>query len=272
MTEVVKVNEIEVHLEGEGDETIVMIHGWPDTHRLWDGQVAALKHQFRCARFTLPGYDPAHTRKLYTLEDLVAQIAAIVDKVSPNKPVTLMIHDWGCIWGYQYYLRHQHRVRRIVSVDIGDAGSKDHQLPTKAKLFAFGYQIFLAMAWLIGGTTGDAMTRKMAHWLKAPGDPKSIHSGMTYSYWWKWGRTFRNIPLGNLPLKIECPLLFLYGANKSVSFHSESWEKQMAARPENRIEALPTGHWVMTEQPERFNKTVVEWLSEDRPVSEKSAA
>ncbi|TKB50535.1 alpha/beta hydrolase [Ferrimonas sediminicola] len=272
MTEIVKVNDIEVYLEGQGDETIVMIHGWPDTYRLWDSQVAALKHLYRCARFTLPGYDPAHSRRLYTLEELVAQIADIVDRISPEKPVTLMIHDWGCIWGYQYYLRHQSRVRRIVAVDIGDAGSEAHQLPAKAKLFAFGYQIFLATAWLIGGAVGDAMTRKMAAWLKAPGEPDTIHSGMTYSYWWKWGRTFQNRPLGNLPLKVECPLLFLYGANKAVSFHSEAWEKEMAARPENHVQGLDTGHWVMSEAPQQFNQAVVAWLDRAQSPSTESAA
>jgi len=44
-------------IEGEGSDALVMIHGWPDTHHLWDSTVQALKPFFRCARFTLPGYD-----------------------------------------------------------------------------------------------------------------------------------------------------------------------------------------------------------------------
>jgi pimeloyl-ACP methyl ester carboxylesterase len=38
-----QVNDTEVIVEGNGAESVVMIHGWPDTHRLWDAQVETLK-------------------------------------------------------------------------------------------------------------------------------------------------------------------------------------------------------------------------------------
>jgi pimeloyl-ACP methyl ester carboxylesterase len=53
------VRGVDIHVEGDGAESIVMIHGWPDTYRLWDATVEALKRRFRCIRFTLPGFDPA---------------------------------------------------------------------------------------------------------------------------------------------------------------------------------------------------------------------
>ena len=56
------IDDVEVHVEGEGAETIVMVHGWPDTYRLWDSAVAALKDRYRCVRFTLPGFDAAKPR------------------------------------------------------------------------------------------------------------------------------------------------------------------------------------------------------------------
>ena len=57
MTEqVIKIGDTAVHVEGQGPYTIVMVHGFPDTYRLWDGTVAALKDSYRCARFTLPGF------------------------------------------------------------------------------------------------------------------------------------------------------------------------------------------------------------------------
>ena len=59
MQQVIVVDDIDVYIEGgvEGSETIVMIHGWPDTYRLWDAQVEELKSRYRCVRFTLPGFD-----------------------------------------------------------------------------------------------------------------------------------------------------------------------------------------------------------------------
>ena len=43
MTPARQVDGIDVFVEGDGDESIVMIHGWPDTYRLWDAQAAFFK-------------------------------------------------------------------------------------------------------------------------------------------------------------------------------------------------------------------------------------
>lgn len=108
---------METIVEGAGPKTIVMIHGWPDTHRLWDGAVAALKDRYRCVRFTLPGFDrPA----VHSLDELLRFIHSAVG----GKRVTLLVHDWGCFLGYQFAMRHPELVERIIGVDIGDTGSR----------------------------------------------------------------------------------------------------------------------------------------------------
>ena len=33
------VNNLKVKFDGKGEETLVMIHGWPDSLELWDKQV-----------------------------------------------------------------------------------------------------------------------------------------------------------------------------------------------------------------------------------------
>lgn len=98
---VLDIRGIDVHIEGEGDDTIVMVHGWPDSYRLWDRQVEALKDRFRCVRFTLPGFDPGKPRKAYTLDELTGFLHEVIERVSPGGPVILLLHDWGCAFGYQ---------------------------------------------------------------------------------------------------------------------------------------------------------------------------
>lgn len=261
MTEKLTIKDVDVFIEGEGQDTIVMIHGWPDTHCVWDDQVAALKDNYRCVRFTLPGYATDKPRKYYDLNAMVEIIDAIVTQVGEGKPVTLMIHDWGSFFGFQFYMRNKEKVSKIISIDIGDAGSPEHKLSTKAKAFMFGYQIKLAAAWKIGGAWGDKITRKMAKRFNAPGDPETISSSMTYSYYWKWSNALTGRPLDNLQIDITCPLLFAYGKNKPGMFHSLPWEEKMGAIPGNKVVAFDTRHWVMTEQPEAFNKLALEWLN-----------
>ena len=45
MNSALQIDGIAIHIDGptEPADTIVMIHGWPDTHRLWGPTVAALQ-------------------------------------------------------------------------------------------------------------------------------------------------------------------------------------------------------------------------------------
>jgi len=67
-------------------ETIVMIHGWPDTYRLWDAQVAFFSHRYRCVRFTLPGFDIDKPRRAVPLEEMIETLKAIVEQEQPGFP------------------------------------------------------------------------------------------------------------------------------------------------------------------------------------------
>jgi len=31
----------------------------------------------------------------------------IAERTSPSRKVILMLHDWGCVFGYQFAMRHQ---------------------------------------------------------------------------------------------------------------------------------------------------------------------
>lgn len=254
------IDGTEVHIEGRGADTIVMIHGWPDNWRLWDGQVAALAPTHRCVRFTLPGFE-AGAHQGHSVDALVARFKAIVDAVSPARPVILMLHDWGCVFGYQFALRHPERVARIVGIDIGDSGSAAflRSLRWRDKGMIVFYQVWLLLAWRSGGTFGDRMTRRMARALRAPADPAAIHAGMDYPYDMQWTGSFGGMR-HLLPVEPSCPLLYVYGTRKPFLFHSRAWAEALATRPGSRVEAFDCGHWLMVERREAFNRLVIEWL------------
>ena len=243
-------------VEGSGPETIVMIHGWPDTHRLWDGQAAALKDRYRCVRFTLPGFD-AGPRRAYPFEELMETLLRVVEETRSGGRVTLLLHDWGCFFGYQFAVRHPELVERIVGVDIGDAGSREHlaEIGAKGKLMLLAYQLWLSLAWLIGS---NWMARWMARLIGCRNDPQTIHAQMGYVYAMRWfgvAGGFRGIKV----FKPHCPMLYLYGERKPFMFHSRAWAARMKAI------GFPTGHWVMRQAPQEFNRTLDAWLAQSRP-------
>jgi cis-3-alkyl-4-acyloxetan-2-one decarboxylase len=265
MSTVRRVADVDVHIEGQGDRTVLMLHGWPDNHRLWDGTVAALQDRHRCARFTLPGFDRSQARRGYTLDEVIGTISAVADELSPQQPITLVLHDWGCFYGYQYATRHPERVHSIVSVDIGDAGSNAHlaQLGLKAKLSMAGYQLWLAAAWrlsaLFGEGLGDTMTRFMARFIGHRGDADAITVRANYTYDMQWTGSYGGFK-SIRQFKPACPMLYCYGLRKPFQFQSEAWLAQLAQQPGCKVEAFDTGHWVMRQAPERFHAVVRQWL------------
>jgi cis-3-alkyl-4-acyloxetan-2-one decarboxylase len=239
-----------------------MIHGWPDTCRLWERQVEALRAKYRCVRFTLPGFDPGYVRRAYSLDEVIEVIHRVVEEAGAGGPVTLLLHDWGCFFGYQFALRHPQLVRRIIGVDVGDAGSRRHlqEIGLKAKLSIVAYQVWLATAWRIGGRLGDRMARWMARTAEAPADAASISAQMGYPYYVQWAGARRGYRQAK-SFKPACPMLFIFGKRKPFMFHSTAWSEEVASRPGSRVLAFDSGHWVMVSKPAEFNQAVADWLA-----------
>lgn len=63
MKPVLQVDGTEILVEGNGPNTLVMVHGWPDNCLLLDAQAEHFRASHRCVRFTLPGFDLSRPRR-----------------------------------------------------------------------------------------------------------------------------------------------------------------------------------------------------------------
>lgn len=80
--------------------TVVLVHGYPDTHRVWDGVAASLADTHHVVSYDVRGAgasDAPRTRAGYDLVHLVADLVAVVDATAPTGPVHIVGHDWGSI-------------------------------------------------------------------------------------------------------------------------------------------------------------------------------
>jgi pimeloyl-ACP methyl ester carboxylesterase len=68
-----------------------------------------------------------HVRMLqsrrWQAESIVGCHRTGIAQTSPNAPVTLLIHDWGCMYGYNLAAKHPALVARTAALDIGDYNS-----------------------------------------------------------------------------------------------------------------------------------------------------
>ncbi len=85
--------------------TLVMAHGWPDSHVLWDGVVCRLADRFRIIRYDNRGVGNSSVPKpisAYTIARLADELGAVIAAVSPGEPVHLLGHDWGSVASWEY--------------------------------------------------------------------------------------------------------------------------------------------------------------------------
>jgi pimeloyl-ACP methyl ester carboxylesterase len=264
------VDGIDVHIEGTGARTLLMLHGWPDTLALWGPTVAALREGYRCVRLTLPGFEAGTAAGAMSLKRMTELLRKVIDAVSPEAPVTLVLHDWGSVFGFELAARHPERVAGIVAVDVGDHNSPAfaQSATAQAKLQIFAYQIWLALAWMLGRAGAHRlakhMTRTMARAMRCPTPAEQIVWTMNYPYAMRWlgvagglGRAAQVQP--------ACPLLYLYGKRKPFMFHSPQWLAWLQQRPGSAAKALACGHWVMVDKAPEFVSLVRQWLQATDP-------
>ena len=87
-----------------GRSTIVFIHGYPDHSGIWARIAPLLADQWQVVAYDVRGagasFVPARTAD-YQLPRLVADLRAVIDALSPDRPVHLVAHDWGSIQGWE---------------------------------------------------------------------------------------------------------------------------------------------------------------------------
>lgn len=284
-TEVLPVIE-----DGSGQETLFFVHGWPDDAHLWDGQVAHFRDRFRCLRVTMPhfaGHALAtkleHRPQGYDFAELGRMLANTIRKESRGKPLTLVIHDWGCFWGFIAQLHCPELVRAVVAMDVGHpsgivAGARSLPMVIAAGL---AYQYFLATMYAIArgsrGTPLEAAGRSLADGavralvrlftaelgVQAPDTTdERITANACYPYWFfQTGPGVRGIAAwdGKSPTP-TCPCLYFYGTRKPFSFHSPAWERHLRSRLDCRVVPIDAGHWVQLQQASEVNRIMDEWL------------
>jgi cis-3-alkyl-4-acyloxetan-2-one decarboxylase len=258
MQSTLEVSGTTVYVQGNGKQTIVFIHGWPDTHEIWSAQMDFFSKEYTCVSFTLPGFLKGDT-KAYSLDDIIEKIDDVVEAVSPGKEVILMLHDWGCVFGYEYVMRNSLKVAKLVAIDIGDATSEEflRKLPLANKLMVFGYQFTLALGWL---AKLDVIHLKMAEALQARSNLSNIHAGMGLPYAMRWLSVSGGLNVQAVHL--TCPVFYAYGTKKPFLFHTQSWVNQLSERAGCKVKAYESGHWVMVDKKDDFNQDALKWLSE----------
>ena len=121
--------DLAVNETGPSDAaTIVCVHGYPDNSSAWAGVVAELSRRYHVVTYDVRGAGRSGKpteRQAYRLDQLAADLRAVVDAVSPDRAVHLLAHDWGSIQSWHAVTGEQ-LADRVASYTSVSGPSLDH--------------------------------------------------------------------------------------------------------------------------------------------------
>ncbi|MER5505081.1 SDR family oxidoreductase [Streptomyces sp. NPDC002766] len=89
-----------------GQPTVVLVHGYPDSKEVWSEVAGRLAEHFHVVLYDVRGHGrstaPKPLRGGFTLEKLTDDFLAVIDAVSPDRPVHLVGHDWGSVQSWEF--------------------------------------------------------------------------------------------------------------------------------------------------------------------------
>jgi pimeloyl-ACP methyl ester carboxylesterase len=271
-----------------GGFPVVLLHGWPDDVRTWDGVVPKLNDAgFRTIAPYLRGFGPTEFRdKSITRSGQLAALGSDVIEMAQALELqrfALVGHDWGARAAYIAAAELSDRVTKLVAISVGyGTNSPNQQLPlTQIKNYWYHWYFslprgielvnnsrrelgeFMWRTWSPTWRFSEAECAETAASFENPDWAEvTIHS-----YRHRWGHADGDPGYAELerrlasPPQISVPTLVLHGVIDACNdpATSENKEKFFTGRYERKL--LPNvGHFPQREDPEAVAREIISWL------------
>ncbi len=145
---------ITLHLDQAGPADgapVLLLHGFPDTHRSWRGQLPALADAgFRAIAPDLRGYGgSSKPRRVvdYRVDALLDDIVALLDRLGLPR-AHLVGHDWGGVLAWALAMRQPERIDRLVILNAPHPATYLRQLRSPDQLRRSWYVLAFQCPWL----------------------------------------------------------------------------------------------------------------------------
>ncbi|MEU3101145.1 SDR family oxidoreductase [Streptomyces griseoflavus] len=122
-----------------GRPVVVLVHGYPDSKEVWSSVASRLAERFHVVAYDVRGHGrstaPRPLRGGFTLEKLTDDFLAVVDAVSPDRPVHLVGHDWGSVqsWEFVTVRRAEGRIASFTSISGPSLDHFGHWIDRRVK-------------------------------------------------------------------------------------------------------------------------------------------
>lgn len=266
---------------------MVLLHGFPEFWYSWRHQISALARAgFRAVAPDMRGYalsDKPNGVSSYRWDVLTRDVAGLIRAYGADRAVVVG-HDWGGGVAWLFAMRYPELVERLVVMNaphpavfrraLGTLGS----LGTWRQLWKSRYMFFFQLPWLPEGAIrawdfallrrelrkgpgrpGTFSAADIDYYVAAAARPGALTGAINY-----YRAAFRPGGRSLWPAlqRIDWPVLVIWG-ERDPYLGVELAEPGRVWAPQARVARLPeAGHWVQVERPDRVNRLLLDFLSE----------
>lgn len=249
-------NELNVLDRGEGP-VILLVHGFPLTHAMWEPQIEALADSHRVIAPDLRGFgDSATTSGTVTMRQFADDLAELLGAMGITEPVVFCGLSMGGYIGWQFVKHHSHRVRGLICCDTKATADSAEAVQNRHKL---------AESVLKNGNS--VLTQAMPEKLFAkqtleqqPGVVEACKRMMLAAHPEGVAAALRGMAerpdMTSLLSSIDVPSLVIVGEEDQITTVKEMKEMTGAMAEATFVEVASAGHMAPLEQPEPVNEAI----------------
>lgn len=108
--------ELNVLTAGSGRRTVVLLHGFGDTHATWRNVLPVLAERQRVISLDLPGFGASASMPGPLLDGQVAAVEGVLDALGVDGPVSVVGNSMGGAAALRFALAHPERTERVVAI------------------------------------------------------------------------------------------------------------------------------------------------------------
>lgn len=250
---------------------VVLVHGWPDSHRLWRHQIPALAETgHRVLALDQRGFGrsdrPADVSG-YHVFNAMADLSNLLDAFDvPSAHV--VGHDWGAPPCWLLATFAPERVRTLTAISVGhplafrNAGIEQRQRSFYMLLFQFEN---IAEQWLSANDWANLRelvgpTREWENWMVDLAEPGALTASLN---WYRCNMRPEALieEPPDLP-PVTRPVLGVMGGHDWALTSAQMEGSRSHVDAEFRLEVVESAaHWVPSDTPEQLNRLLLEWFA-----------
>ena len=252
--------DIRFDQQGEGEPTIIFVHGWTNNRSVWDAQMSYFSRKYRVVAIDLPGYgESGFNRENWTMAAFGKDINTVIKKLNPKKVILVGFSMGGPV----IVEAARNAPENLIGIVIVDA-LKDVEMKLTPEMMAAKESAIMEVGanptnekLMAGGFykhNPEASFKRVVAMLAAHKNTSRIGWRESLHETLRW----QNEDCIEAIQKVRVPIISICSDRKPLN--PEAFKKYV---PSYQAKIIPdVGHLVMWDNPEEFNRLLEESIQE----------